>query len=496
MFKAFAPIGTKAFFLKFFLMRKLILPCAIAGFCLLSCIDQKAEIADLSLKTDSDAITATAEFITGSDSNQKMVKVVSNRSWSAHLNDIDNPVKTDESVPWASLDVCEHLNLTNVSDEVVITVTFNRNYSQSKINGVLDLFSEGRIFLSIPVTQDGAVYHLQASPDKTDANCDRDTVRISVDCNTAWTAEVVDATANVSLGMTEGFDPDVLPVSFEENFDIKEKSARIKISAKDCEDIFINLSQDEAKPYLKLAPSNVYLLPGGEVSGKIIIQTNCAWTASLKSSTLSDIILKKTSGEAGISGDQEIDFTFTNPGGDPKSFLNAVFSIKAESMELNPEYRQRCPLVMDLLADIWEPKLSTSFSTEETSHSMTVGDSSYQLKLLYFYKKGSNYFLVRGNYGDSYGYLITPAIEDLTLKKIVLEKVKNSSYYIIEAKVVDPATEKTLANKLRNATDKAGELVTWNLGETGVEPQPGTSYKLLSTTKSNGAISKVILYYE
>lgn len=477
-------------------MRKSVLFLIPMAFLLGGCLEKSVKVEEVALRTDLESVTMSAEFQPGTSDNEKIVKVISNRSWSAHLNDKDNPVPTDQEVPWATLDVCEHLNLTNVPDEVAITISFNRNYSQDGINGVLDFYSQGKLFFSIPVNQSGAVYHLNAVPDKTDANCDPDVIKISVDCNTKWTAEIVSSSAKTSLDKTSGFDPDVISVTFDENFEISPKDVRIKISATDCEDVYVDLTQDEAKPYLKLSPANVYQLPGGEVSGKIIIQTNSAWTAAVKSATLSNVVLKKTSGEAGISGDQEIEFTFANPGGDPLSYLNVVFSIKTDFAELNPEYTQRSPLVMDLLGNIWEPALSTSFITEETSHNMTIGGHTYTLKLLYFYKKGSNYFLVRGNYGDSYGYLITPAIEGLTLKKLVLEKVKNSSYYIIEAKVVDPATGKTLANKIRNEKDVAGEQVTWNLGETGVEPQPNTSYKLLSTTKSNGAISKVILYYE
>ena len=84
-----------------------------------------------------ESVTATAEFLPGSDENEKIVIVSSNRSWYAHLNDVD--------------------------------------------------------------LQEGAVYHLQAVPDKTDANCDQDVINISVDCNTVWSDQIVSATANVSL---------------------------------------------------------------------------------------------------------------------------------------------------------------------------------------------------------------------------------------------------------------------------------------------------------
>ena len=445
------------------------------------------------LYTDVESVTATAEFLPGSDENEKIVIVSSNRSWYAHLNDVDHPVAVDQEVEWASLDVREHLNLTKVLDQVPIAIRFNRNFSQTAIQGKLDFYSGGEVFLSVPVTQEGAVYHLQATPDKTDANCNHDVIHISVACNTEWSAQIVSATANVSLDKISGFDPGTVSVSFDENYEVKKKYAQIKISASGCEDVFIDLTQDESVPYLKLSPSNIYQLPGDAVSGKIILQTNCAWTAEVASATLSDVVLSKTHEDAGISGDQEIEFTFTNPGGDPKTLLNAVFSIKTDYTELNPEYTQRCPLVLDFINGSWSPELPTSASAEEKYYAVTAGEAQYTISLCVFYMK-STYMLIRGYLNPIYGFLTTPAIDGLTLKSIVLVKKKNSTYYKVTAKVEDLNGVK-VANQISDATDDAVK-VKWTLGDTGVEPQPGKSYKLLCTKNQNCAASQIILYYE
>ena len=52
-----------------------------------------------------------------------------------------------------------------------------------------------------------------------------------------------------------------------------------------------------------------------------------------------------------------------------------------------------------------------------------------------------------------------------------------------------------VANQISDATDDAVK-VKWTLGDTGVEPQPGKSYKLLCTKNQNCAASQIILYYE
>lgn len=473
-------------------MKQFTLLFAITAILLGGCLGNKESDTEM-LFTDVESVAASAEFLPGSDENERVVVVSSNRSWYAHLNDVDHPLDVEQEVLWASIDVREHLNLTKVLDKVPITISFNRNFSQAAINGRLDFYSEGKVFLSVPVVQAGAVYHLQATPDKTDANCNPDIVHIAVACNTAWNAEIVSATADVSLDKTSGFDPGTVSVSFGENYEVAKKYAQIKISAADCEDVLIDLTQDESVPYLKLSPANVYQLPGDAVSGKIILQTNCAWTAELTSATLSDVALSKTHGDAGISGDQEIEFTFTNPGGDPKTLLNAIFSIKTDFAEINPEYTQRCPLVLDFIKGTWDPALPTAASAEERYYAVTAGESRYTISLCVFYVK-SSYLLIRGYLNPTFGFLTTPAIDGLTLKAIVLEKKSNSSYYKVTAKVEDMDGVK-VANLISNS-EQGNVMVKWTLGDTGVEPQPGKSYKLLCTQNQNCAASKMTLYYE
>lgn len=474
-------------------MKKLPLLLISTAILLGGCMENKVPVEEIAVNTDVESVTASAEFLPGANANEKVLIVTSNRSWYAHLDDIDNPVAIDQDVPWASIDVHEHLNLTKVRDEVAVTIRFNRNYSQTAINGKLDFYSEGDVFLSVPIVQEGAVYHLSATPDKTDANCSKDVINISVDCNTNWSAQIVSSTAIVSLNTTAGFDPGTIEVLFEENYEVAVKNAQIKISATDCEDVLIDLTQDKSEPYLKLSPANVYQLPGEAVSGKIIIQTNCAWTAEVASATLSDIVLSKTSEVAGISGDQEIEFSFTNPGIDPKTQMNAIFSIKTDFAELKPEYTQRCPLVVDFIHGTWDPALPTATSAEERYYTITAGESQYTISLCVFYMK-SNYMLIRGYLNPTYGFLTTPAIDGLTLKAIVLEKKANSSYYKVTAKVEDLDGVK-VANQISNS-EQGNVKVKWTLGDTGKEPQPGKSYKLLCTQNQNCAASKVILYYE
>ena len=163
---------------------------AVAALMLLS--GCSADLTDKPLVvSDVDALEAAAEFAEGTDDNIRVLKIRSNRSWYAHLNNVNDPVPVTETVEWGQIDVCEHFNLTGAMDEVQVTVSFNRNYSQAPVNGVLNFYSEKQLFMSIPVRQEGAVYRLAPQADRTDATCGEDRININVDCNTAWTAEIL-----------------------------------------------------------------------------------------------------------------------------------------------------------------------------------------------------------------------------------------------------------------------------------------------------------------
>jgi hypothetical protein len=113
---------------------------------------------------------------------------------------VESPIPVTETVEWGTIDVQDHFNITGLEDEVLITITFNRNYSEDRINGVLDFYSEGRKFYSLPIEQEGAVYRLDCTPDKQKANCNGDVINIAVDCNTSWTAKVsTESTAGVVI---------------------------------------------------------------------------------------------------------------------------------------------------------------------------------------------------------------------------------------------------------------------------------------------------------
>lgn len=227
--------------------RKLIL-LALMPFLAVSCLERDMEEAVPALQTDVDEIFEIADIYSGDSDLTKVVKIISNRSWSAHLNDLDNPIdETDpeQSVTWGYLSVESHPNLSNATEEFNLVVNFNRNYEKRQINGILNIYSDGKKAASVKLTQAPVKYHLKVSSDVSKVGEHAESVPVTVDCNTAWTVRLDGSTtADIAPMDPNGFDPTVINVGFSENEEKTTKTAKLIFSAEDCEDVSIEFTQD------------------------------------------------------------------------------------------------------------------------------------------------------------------------------------------------------------------------------------------------------------
>lgn len=211
-----------------------------------SCIGTDVSNDKVNMSADVEQITAQAEFVSDGDNVRKVV-IRSNRSWFAHLDDLDHPVDPADPaarVGWASLSLEHHQNLTNTIDETEIDIIFNENPSTVEVNGVLNIWCEGKIMLSIPVSQSGCRPYVSVL-----AECDgrvasgQGTASLKIRANANWTAEVVESQLddftilNTSGGKSSR--PQEVQVSFTPNpssdpYDIK--SARVRFTAEGMEE--------------------------------------------------------------------------------------------------------------------------------------------------------------------------------------------------------------------------------------------------------------------
>ena len=321
----------------------------LASACMLySCLGADVSENGTVLSSDLDQVTVQAEFASEGD-NVKTVVIRSNRSWFAHLDDLDHPTDPsdpDSRVQWATLSVERHQNLTNTTDETEIVITFNENFSAKDINGVLNIWCEGKVMHSIPVTQKGRVYHVSAHTDVDKAKCDNDVVAVTVDCNTKWTARISDdSTADVELETAAGNGPGVLNVVFGENFSqTEELMAHIVFSAKGCEDVVLTIPQSRAVPYVFVLPDYDGRVLGGENQASLKIRSNADWTAEVIESQLEDFYIVNPGGTKGTSEPQEVNVSFkANDSGNPFDIRTAKVKFTADGMDepVVYEFRQR-----------------------------------------------------------------------------------------------------------------------------------------------------------
>lgn len=481
--------------------KHLVLATALA-FGITGCLEQNVTINDAELNPDTDSVIAKAEFLPGQSDSVCTVRITSNRSWFAHLNDLDNPVGIDEPVPWGKIDVKDHFNITSVTDEVNLKITFNRNYSQTAINGTLDFFSEGKKVYSLPVKQEGAVYHLSVTQNKEEANCDADYIILNVNCNTSWTATLLEgATAEVTIDGNGGFDPGQIRVDFKDNFDAAHgKEASILFTATDCNDTTLVLKQSKAVPYVRLSPNSDKVLATWARSGNLIIQTNCNWKAEVVETTMSDVVLENTEGSFAI-GDQIIPFSFDNPGVDPHEIRNLKIAVTAEGVDepLIIDYTQRSPFLFDFVkgsptATVFDPPLPTSSPNGEMTHKIVHGEYEYEIVNHMNYNKNGTYFLYKQynkSYSPKYSYFSFPAIEGLTLKKVNIIFLYNKSNYKITTQIKDAAGT-SYSDKMSLTIKETGDVLEIECRDT----EPGVSYRLQSSADRNCYINEIELFYE
>ena len=328
---------------------------ALTSACLLyACIGTDVSENKADISSEVAEITVQAEFDADGD-NVRTVVIRSNRSWFAHLDDLDHPIDPSDPqarVNWATLSVERHQNLTNTIDQTEIVITFNENFSPVAINGVLNIWCEGEIMKSIPIVQTARVYHVSAHTDVENAKCDSDVVSVSVESNTKWTARVSEnSTAEVQLETASGNGSGTLNVIFGENFSqTEDKSAEIVFSAKGCEDYVLTISQSRAVPYVYVLPEYDGRVLSGESRATLKIRSNADWTAEVVESELDDFTILNTSGQKGTSEPQEVSVSFTpNNTGDPFTVKTAKIRFASEGMDepVVYEFKQRGCFVVD-----------------------------------------------------------------------------------------------------------------------------------------------------
>lgn len=237
-------------------MNKPILLSAIAAFLLGGCVSVTVPEESSGITTDVDEIVCDSEFLTEGSDSTKFVLVSSNRSWSALLNDLDNPIDEKDpaqAVEWVYITPEAHPNIPQTVEYTPIIVTFTRNYTKTPRRAVIHIYSEGALRKTVNLTQKAVQYRLDASAVTSRASDEGDLIAIKVDCNTAWTASIdPSSTADAVLEREAGFDPSVVNLRIRENEEKVEKTVKVNFNAEDCETKTVEIVQAATTKSLKV----------------------------------------------------------------------------------------------------------------------------------------------------------------------------------------------------------------------------------------------------
>lgn len=500
----------------------------VGAFLLSSCLSRNLAEPNPKVTPDPESISVEAEFTTAEDS-VKVVRITANRSWYLHLNDGTlDPKNFDDTLKWAYLKLREHVNMTRVSDKIDVPIVFHRNKTEEAREATLDIWSSGTKIAQVKLVQKAAQFRLNATVDKTDITCDADTAIIHIDCNTDWTARVVEATADVKLSTEKGFDPTDLEVRFADNLDPQTvKTAKVEISARGCSPREFSFTQQKAAPYLRVSPKNTGLVPAGDAFALVELETN-----------IEDISAEAVGGNIKVSSFERMDLKtfkviFSNPADDPKVLGKATVRFTPNGVSLPAveyTFSQSGGLTWRFYSEteglnvfglpMAKPGASVNPSKAMNPLVTSTGDEYVLYQYGYVYGRSNNSW--SGIVINTTGRILFPAIEGYVLKKVRIEYRQHSSFPGTKDRIAGVSdlsfngADNTASFSLASAyytglfdvaafTKGSNVIHTFVLGAesegetaspSGVTPPEPGAYYCLNHTARNCIIWNISLFYE
>ena len=310
------------------MQNRLILPAiclALIASIATGCLEREFRASGLILEVDGRTLTVLPEAPLANPDAPfdslvlDTVIVKSNRSWSATLSGQD--------IDWIKLHTDEFLNLAENERKIPLVIECTRNILQQPRNAELKISTpDGAI--TVQVVQSAASYRLDASVSRSEVVAMLDTTELKVHCNTDWTVSLVNPAdaAFVQFSASSGKDNASVKVMFDENTDLENgREVQVKVSATDCEDKVVTISQRKASPYAKFKVEPMEL-PVEVASCVLPFSVNVPWTTELKGN-FAKAKLNPASG--GPTSGGMMNFTF-EAGGDPGIYKRDTIIIYPE----------------------------------------------------------------------------------------------------------------------------------------------------------------------
>ena len=250
------------------------------------------------------------------------VTVISNRSWSATI--------VGQNADWVSLRTEEFLNLAENERKIPVVLECERNFTQEARRATLMITTPDGS-LMVPLVQQGAQYRLDAAVTRSELVAMLDTTVLKVRCNTDWQISLLNSSdaSFVSFSAMKGSDNEDVKVMLGENTDMENpREVQIKLSAKDCEDRIVSISQMKASPYAKFKMDPIEM-PIEVDSYTFPFSVNVPWTAEVNGN-FKMAGISPSSGGPTSGGMMKLTF---QAGGDPGVFKKGTITIHPEGGE-------------------------------------------------------------------------------------------------------------------------------------------------------------------
>ena len=381
-----------------------------------SCLSREFTEQDSYISFDTRKITVPSDVDEGSVCDTLFI--TSNRTWGAVFA---------EEVDWVKIKVNGNENLAGVSKISALPLEFEDNESDQERSVELLVSHESKVE-KITVVQEAksrrlAITSVPAGIESISA--DGDTFDISFRCNTEWKARV-DYTDGmlVTLSAEEGNRSSTISVTVKGNDDPdKEKKGVITLSAEDCPEIDIVLTQKKWTPYFILEDKSEVNVQDGANGYAIAFKTNLNWSAeiiSVENYDAAKVSLSETFGDKSANN-VKVDFLGCTAFGQKGKIVVRITpeGLPAETLTLyqNPAIRvsfqtpstaNNWPFVTPLFSEFTKSSATATYVGERTEFVLPHGYSLFMYSVKGFWLNTVTGFLGGGNEGD---YIELPIVE-------------------------------------------------------------------------------------
>lgn len=380
-----------------------------------SCLSREFTEQNPYISFDTRNITVPSDVDAGSVCDTLFI--TSNRTWGA--------VFADE-VEWVKMKVNGNENLAGVSKISALPLEFEDNESDQERSVELLVSYESKVE-KITVVQEAKSRRLVLTsvPDGIESiSADGETFDISFLCNTEWKARV-DYTDGmlVTLSAEEGSRSSTITVTVKGNNDPdKEKKGVITLSAEDCPDIDIFLTQKKWTPYFNLEDKSEVNVQDGANGYTIAFKTNLNWTAeivSIENYEADKVRLSATSGD-GAAKKVKVNFLGCTafgktgkivvrfiPEGLPEQTVTLYQKPAIRVSFATPSTANNWPFVIPQFSEFTKSSATAIYVGERTEFALPHGYSLFMCSSKGFWLNAATGFLGGGAEGD---YIELPVV--------------------------------------------------------------------------------------